>query len=97
MNHVNQASASISATTSSARAAYPANANKNGVRALNAGTVAAFIKSGDSTVDATTSGQFLAPGEAVTFVRDPKDTHLAAITASSTATVYFTPCSAISD
>lgn len=93
MLHVNQPSASISASTSSARTAYPADSRKNGVRVYNAGSVAVFVKSGDSSVAATTAGQPVLPGQDREFIRDPKDTHLAAITASSTATVYFSPCS----
>lgn len=95
MLHANQPSASISASTSNARTAYPANANQNGVRVYNAGSVPVFVKSGGSSVAATTSDQFVAPGATVIFARDPNDTYLAAITASSTATVYFEPCSPV--
>lgn len=92
-SHANQASASISATTTSARTAYPVLGN--GVAVYNSGSVVVFVASGDSTVTATTSGQFVAPGETVEFKHNPADTHLAAITASSTATVYFTDASII--
>lgn len=93
MQHVNQPSASISGTTSTARAAYPQDSNKSGVRVHNAGNVMGFVKSGDDTVEATTGDQFVPPGQTVVFAKNPKDTHLAAITASSTATFYFSPCS----
>lgn len=85
---LNAVSASISGTTSSARTAYPAGSYGE-VEVYNTGTVPVFLASGDSTVAATTSGTFLAGGQSRTFARDPKHTHLAAITASSTATVYF--------
>jgi len=88
-SHINTPSASISATTSSARAAYPLNNGMGVVRVYNSGTVAVFLKSGASDVAATTSGQFLGAGETYSFTRNPKDTHLAAITASGSATVYF--------
>ena len=94
-SHANQASATISATTSSARTAYPNPSNFNGVGVYNSGTVVVFVKSGDSSVAATTSDQFVAPGEAVEFKRNSQDTHLAAITGSGTATVYFSAAQVI--
>jgi hypothetical protein len=94
--HVNTPVASISGSTSSARTAYPQNTNQSGVRVYNAGAVGVFLKSGDVTVTATTTGgQFVGAGQTVIFTRDPKDTHLAAITASSTATVYFSSCTPV--
>ena len=95
MLHINSKSASISGSTTTARAAYPAPNNNNGVRVYNAGSVGVFLKSGGSTVEATTSDNFLGAGETEIFERDPNDTHLAAITASSTATVYFSSTSAV--
>jgi hypothetical protein len=89
MIHVNTPSASISGTTSSARTAYPVTPSTGGVRIYNSGAVAVFVKSGDSSVAAATTDQFVGPGQTVLFARNPRDTHLAAITASSTATVYF--------
>lgn len=86
-SHANQGSATISGTTTSARAAYPTEGNA--VRVHNMGAVAIFVKSGDSTVVATSSSQFVPPTTTVELIRNPADTHLAAITASSTATVYF--------
>lgn len=86
-SHANQDSATISGTTTSANAAYPTQGNA--VRVHNMGSVAIFVKSGDSNVVATTSSQFVPPITSVELIRNPADTHLAAITASSTATVYF--------
>lgn len=86
--HVNAPSASISASTTSARTAYPAG-NAGGVLVYNAGTVPVFLASGGSTVTATTAGSFVPPGDMRLFEKSANDTHLAAITASSTATVYF--------
>lgn len=88
VSHVNAPSASISATTSTARTAYPAG-NSGGVCVYNTGSVPVFVKSGSSTVEATTGGNFVPAGEFRIFERNPNDTHLAAITVSSTSTVYF--------
>ncbi len=85
--HANQGSATIPGTTTSARAAYPTEGNA--VRVLNVGSVVTFVKSGDSSVVATSSDQPILPNSEVELFRNPSDTHLAAITASSTATVYF--------
>jgi len=86
--HVNTKSASISVSTSSARTAYPAG-NRNGVTVYNAGAVPVFVKSGSSSVVATTTDQFVPAGYFRTFEKNPTDTHLAAIAASDTSTVYF--------
>ena len=86
---INIPSASISASTSSARAAFPAGHSKNAVYIHNTGSVPIFVKSGDSTVTATTSDSFVVGGTARLFYCNPLHTHIAAITASSTATVYF--------
>lgn len=91
--HVNSPSASISASTSSARTAYPAS-TLNGVEVVNIGTSPVFVASGDVTVAATSANRVVHPNWPRIFLRNPNDTHLAAITASGTATVYFTPCSA---
>lgn len=85
-------SASISASTSSSATAFPNKNGTNGVRILNTGTVPVFVVTGASTVTATTANQFVGAGATVEFLRSPEHTHLAAITASSTATVYFTAC-----
>lgn len=93
--HVNLPSASIAATTTSGRAAYPADqGNKNGVSVVNSGTTVAFVQSGNSAVVATTAGQPVPGGASFTFERNQTDTHLAVIMASGTATVYFSACSA---
>lgn len=89
MIHVNSPTASISGTTSSARTAYPVGTGSR-VSVYNSGSVAVFVKSGDVTVAATTTNMFVPAGQALTFERNPNDTYLATITASSTATVYFT-------
>lgn len=86
-DHVNRNSITVSATATSATNAY--GSNGNAVWVYNSGEVAVHVKSGASTVAATTSDNVIPAGQARTLIRDPNDTHLAIRTASSTATVYF--------
>jgi hypothetical protein len=60
------------------------------VRLYNAGAVAVFVMFGASDVAATTGNMPLAPGSVEVFALPPSATHLAAITATGTATVYAT-------
>lgn len=93
-NFVPGGTTSVSATTSTgnARLATP---NPSAVMVYNAGEVIAFIRAGKSNVAATAS-DFPVPAGAVmtldlTASAGSKEvTHIAAITASSTATVYAT-------
>lgn len=89
--HVNAPSASISATTTSARTAYPASP-LSGVEIVNLGSATVYVASGDSTVTATTANRPVHPNWPRIFYRKPEDTHLAAITSTGTATVVFVPC-----
>lgn len=62
------------------------------VRVYNAGTAAAFINFGTSTVEAAAATSVPVPVGAIeVFAIGPGVTHMAAITASGTATVYATP------
>jgi hypothetical protein len=81
------ATATISATTVTARAAV--DQHSNSARVVNAGTATAFLKFGDSTVEATTTDMPILSGATETFTKGAA-THIAAITASGTATVYLT-------
>lgn len=84
--------ASISASTSSARTAYPAvNDNKCLWRVYNPTTAVAFVRSGDSSVAATTTDRMIGAGSTIVIIRDPVDTNLAAILSASTGTIYFEP------
>lgn len=87
--HVNSPSATIAGTASSARTAYPAGCTQNGVYVYNSGTIPIYVKSGDATVVAAAGDGIVPAASARLFQRNVKDTHLAAITTSSTATVYF--------
>lgn len=81
-------SATISATTSSSRTAYPVSGNVY-YRVYNSGTVPVYIRSGDSSVAATNTDQFVPSGSTIVIIRDVADTNLAALASSTTATVYF--------
>jgi hypothetical protein len=77
-------------TGSVALTAFPGNGGAD-IRVHNAGSVVAFINFGGSTVAATTAaGMPLAASNTAVFSVGPGVTHLAAITASSTAVVYAT-------
>lgn len=90
--HVNAPSATISASTTSARVAYPI-ANQKYVRILNDATAVAYARSGDSTVLAAAgTGQFIHGNKSTIFYRDPNDTHIAVILVSGSGTVYIAPC-----
>lgn len=91
--NINQPSATISATTTSARVAYPADSDF--VRVLNDGTTVAYLRSGDSTVVAAAgTGQFLHGNKNTVFRRDRNHTHIAAIMVSGTGTIYISPVDA---
>jgi hypothetical protein len=82
----------IAATTSSAAVALVRTGSSQ-VRVKNIDTTnVAFINFGASTVTAVaTTGIPIGPGETCGFTLPAEFTHAAAITAASTATVYFTP------
>lgn len=83
---------SIAATTSTSSAALSLPGSSAQVLVSNAGSVTAFIAFGDSTIVAvaTTSTPVLAGTQQV-FTRPYSSTHVATITGTGTATVYFTP------
>ena len=61
------------------------------VRFYNAGVVPVFVNFGGSGVTATlAAGMPIAPGATEAFGLEPSQTHVAAITASGTATLYIT-------
>ncbi len=85
--NINQPSTTISATTTSARVAYPTVSDF--VRVMVEGTTVAHFRSGDSTVVAAAgNGQFLHGNKEAVFRRDRNHTHIAAIMASGTATIH---------
>lgn len=91
--NIDTPSATISASTTSARAAYPV-PNTQFVRVLNDGAGIAFVASGDSTVTATTSNMFIHGNKSTIFEKNVNDTHMAVILATGTGNVYFAACSA---
>ncbi len=85
---INDDSVTISASTTSARQAY-VQGNTSYIRVLNASSAVAFLRSGNSSVTATTSHAFLNAGKEAIFRKPPNDTHLAAILSTGTGNVYF--------
>jgi hypothetical protein len=87
------ATVNIAATTSTGSVALTSfdSLHETQVRIANAGTVPVFIAFGTSTVTTTAAaGMPIMPGTAEVISVNPRHTHVAAITGSSTATVYFT-------
>lgn len=84
---VNSVTVSLSVTDTSSRVAY--GDKRQNALVQNAGSAIAFVRSGSSTVTATTSHLPVLPGAIMTLTRDPEDTHLAAISASETV-LYIT-------
>jgi hypothetical protein len=85
----------LSAGTSSARVAkatLPAGSSaSHELRIVNSGTIIVFVEFGDSTVAATTTtGLPILPNTVESFMLNASQTHIAAITAASTAVIYFT-------
>lgn len=80
----------LAAGVATARVVVQGSNNSRNVRVYNSGTVAAFIECGNTAVVATiTASMPIAPG--ATHVIGCPASNIAAITASGTATVYFTP------
>ncbi len=81
------ANTTISASTSSAGGALARAADQTAV-VTNVGSVTIFVKFGAGAQTATSADQAVAPNTSRVFGLLASDTHVAAITASSTATVY---------
>lgn len=88
---LNGATVTLSATTG-APTPTAISPREGSIRVYNAGAVTAFLRSGIGTADATatTSHTPIAAGTVEAFSIPTNHTHISAITASSTATVYVT-------
>lgn len=84
---VNQAVTTTSATTAVVSDNYKAGS----VRVYNSGPSTVFMKFGDSNVTVTVDNGVPVPSGAVEVYSLLRITHIACITASGTATIYFTP------
>lgn len=84
------ATVNISTSTSSARVQIAGAASFGSYRVHNAGTTTAFIAEGDVTVTAATTTGVPIPAGAIE-VLSFGNTHIAAILASGTGTLYITP------
>lgn len=88
------ATVAVSATTVTSNAALSAGNTTNGfdLRVHNAGSALAFVAFGaSSAITATTASMPVPAGAVEVFSCGSQITHMAAITASGTATVYATP------
>lgn len=83
--YINANTVSLAVTSTTGSVAY--GVSSDFVRIVNLGSTTAYIRSGDSTVTATTSHLAIAGGAIEVFRRDWKDTHFAAITSSGTTTL----------
>ena len=83
---------SLAVTSATGRVALTAPAGSGGfdVRLYNAGSSTVFVRFGGSTVDSTTAYLPLPAGQTEVVSAGPGVTHVAAITASGTATLYAT-------
>lgn len=79
--------ATMVATTASASVSI--DAHSNSVRVVNTGAAMAFLRFGATSATATTADMPIASGATETFTKGSAD-KVAAITASGTATLYFT-------
>jgi hypothetical protein len=87
------ATVNLAVTTTTGSVALTAVGSQGGmeVRLYNAGTATVFVNFGISTVAATAAAGFPLPAGAIEiFSVGPGVTHVAAITAASTATLYAT-------
>lgn len=88
--------ANLSVSTSSSRVAKTALPTNSGgatheLRLVNTGSVVVFVEFGDSAVTAAVAtGMPILPGTVESFQLNAAQTHIAAITASGTATLYAT-------
>ena len=81
---------SVSATTASGALNLPTAPMPSSVRLHNATSVTVFVQFGGSTVEATTANMPLPAGAVEIFEIGGGATHIAAITASGTGTLYAT-------
>lgn len=81
---------SLAVTTSTGRVALPTSSKHQVMITSEPGGATAFIKFGDSAVNAAVTDTPILPGAVYIFSVVHQDTHVAAITATGTATLYAT-------
>lgn len=86
--NINGADLNISASTTTASGAITM-PNATSFRVCNLASATAYVRSGDSSVTATTNDTPIVPSVPESFALNPGDTHLAVILASGTGTVSF--------
>lgn len=86
------ATVNLAVTTTTGRVQVLASARRRNFRIFNAGSVTVFVELGGSTVAAVaTTAIPVAGGASLVLNNSGSNTYVAAITASSTATLYVTP------
>lgn len=85
----------VTTTSGSTRAALPTASPSSVIRIFNAGSAIAYVAIGTSTVTATVpaaagANGSMPVGSGITEIQVAGNTHVAAITASGTADLYFT-------
>lgn len=83
-------SLAVTTTTGSVALTAPGGSGGSDVRLYNAGGSLVFVAFGSSTVQAAVTSLPLPAGQTEVFSVGPGSTHVAAITASGTATLYAT-------
>ena len=86
---LNTPSGQISASTTSARAAFTGGARTNMVYIYNGLAAHVHVRSGDSTVVATSADAFIPATTGKVFLKDTSHTHIAVLASSGTGTVLF--------
>lgn len=88
--NINATTASLSVSTTSAAVALDGGYDSVLVDNTLPGNTDCYVRSGLSTVAATTSHMHIAAGEKASYRIDPSHTHVAAITSSGTTTLRLT-------
>lgn len=87
----NQKSVTISASTTSASATIPANAESRTIRVLNATAAIAYVRTGSSTPTAVATDQFIGAGETVLLEKPADHNLIAVILSTGTGSVVVAP------
>jgi len=89
--HTNQASVTISSSTTSASGTIPAAFTKTKIRVLNLSSAAAYVRTGITTPTAVTTDQFIGPNETVILEKPIADHLIAVILTSGTGSLIAAP------
>lgn len=90
-SHANQASVTISASTTTASAAIPAEYAKKYIRVCNPTSAVCFVKTGEGSATATTGGQFVGPTSTAILEKPEHHNYVAVILSTGTGNIYVAP------